>query len=565
MKKILSALFVTALLAGAVSCNSFLDLSPHDSVSDRAIWEKVETAEYAVNDAYSYIYDIFRYQGGAYEDGVPGGIGMTESLTDQLKYNSTVNFAMALRPSVIAYGGDLLTATFINTNLGVWDACYERIRKVNQDLNSLRTYGTGLEEEDAARLEGELRLVRAWLYFELMKRYKEVILYDEDLTAITQDKAVSTEAEGWTFIATDLAFAEEHLPVKAAARGRLDRGMAYALATRALLYAKDYAAVIAAAKEVATLGYDLEDDYADSYSVAINKGNAEAILQYTFDAGIGVSHQWDYYYAPPGDYAEIGMNAGGYGVPTQEMVESYELADGSGVPDWSAWHTTAGTTATPPYEDLEPRFQATVLYNGADWKSRTIEPYVGGKDGWTAWRANTTVYRTTTGYYLRKFCDETHDPGTSASTQPFTLLRYGEVLLNKAEACYRSGDEEGANTAVRAIRARVGLPYADLTGDALWTAIRQERRIELAYEGLWYWDLRRWGVAAEDYPAGLNRYRVHGLRIEPTATEGEFLYTYVLADDADNERRFPERMYRFPMPESELASNGLVTQYPEWR
>ena len=137
------------------------------------------------------------------------------------------------------------------------------------------------------------------------------------------------------------------------------------------------------------------------------------------------------------------------------------------------------------------------------------------------------------------------------------------MLLNKAEACYRSNDAAGANAAVREIRSRVSLPYSDKSGDALWQAIRQERRIELAYEGQWYWDLRRWGDAVENYPVGLNNYQVHGLKIETTAVAGQYLYTYVSVDDKD--RNFPQKMLkRFPIPDGELNSNALVNQYPEW-
>ena len=236
-----------------------------------------------------------------------------------------------------------------------------------------------------------------------------------------------------------------------------------------------------------------------------------------------------------------------------------------GFPGWSPWHGT--TTETPPYKLLEPRFQASILYNGATWKGRTIEPYVGGLDGWAEWRKETQpLGRTTTGYYLRKGVDENHDfAGRDASkgTQPAVILRYGEVLLNKAEACYRTNDPAGANAAVKEIRSRVGLPYTDLSGDDLWAAIRQERRVELAFEGLWYWDLRRWEDSAKPYPTGLNGYQVHGLRIAPGAVSGQFEYSYVSVDDKD--RNFPQKMYRFPMPSSELNSNALVEQYAEWK
>ena len=159
--------------------------------------------------------------------------------------------------------------------------------------------------------------------------------------------------------------------------------------------------------------------------------------------------------------------------------------------------------------------------------------------------------------------DESHNLAErSQSVQHFVLIRYAEVLLNKAEACYRKGDTEGANAAVKAIRGRVGLPYTSKSGDALWKAIRQERRVELAFEDHWYWDLRRWKEAAEDWPTGLNNYQVHGLKIESTAVAGQYKYTYVSVDDRD--RNFPSKMYRFPIPDGELNSNPLVNQYPEW-
>ena len=244
------------------------------------------------------------------------------------------------------------------------------------------------------------------------------------------------------------------------------------------------------------------------------------------------------------------------------VVESYELAAG-GFPDWTPWHGT--TTQEPPYELLEPRFQASVLYNGAKWKGRRIEPFVGGVDGWAEWKKETQPQgRTTTGYYLRKGVDEDHDLSLrSQSIQPFVVLRYGEVLLNRAEACFRANDPAGANAAVRAIRARVGLPYVDLSGDALWAAIRQERKVELAFEGLWYWDLRRWGDASKTYPAGLNAYQVHGLKITPGAIAGQYEYSYVSVDDKD--RSYPSRMDRFPIPSSELNNNAKVEQYAEWK
>lgn len=551
MKKIILLASAVAMLS-ATACNKLLDLTPRDSISDKVMWADVSSAEYAVNSVYSYIYDIYVTY--------PCVAGMTDALTDQIKYGSYLYNSMCFIPSEIAYGGSTLTANYVDVYMGAWGSLYGALRRTNEAIYNLHTLGTNLSEADRIRLEAELRFVRGWLYFELVKRYKEIIIYDEDLTAIVKDKAVSPEADGWKAVKDDLAFAEQNLPEKANARGRLDKGAAYALATRALLYAKDYAGVIAAADAVKSLGYSLESDYASVFA----GGGMESILQYNFSYADNVMQSFDFYYSPGGDFARVGQQGGAYATPTQEMVESYELATG-GFPDWSPWHGT--TTETPPYKLLEPRFQASILYNGATWKGRTIEPYVGGLDGWAEWRKETQpLGRTTTGYYLRKGVDENHDfAGRDASkgTQPAVILRYGEVLLNKAEACYRTNDPAGANAAVKEIRSRVGLPYTDLSGDDLWAAIRQERRVELAFEGLWYWDLRRWEDSAKPYPTGLNGYQVHGLRIAPGAVSGQFEYSYVSVDDKD--RNFPQKMYRFPMPSSELNSNALVEQYAEWK
>lgn len=542
-------ILIAAAAAAFVSCNNLLDLTPTDRVSAKTMWETTRNAQYSVNHLFSYIWGY---------NSSPTEAGLTEALTDELKYTSYNFNAMAYIPSYLAYFESTVTAQTIDVYLGKWGSLYVAIRETNEALSYLKAYGQ-MSDDDKVRLEAELKFLRGYFYFELIKRYKDVILYDEDLTAITKDKAISKESEGWDMVQTDLDFAANNLPAAAQAGGRINKGMAYALQSRAMLYAKRYDAVIAAANAVKDLGYSLEANYADSYGKSLAAGNREAILQYTFDYANGLTHSFDYMYSPGGDFAINDMKGGAYAVPTQEIVESYELATG-GAADWSAWHGT--TTNTPPYDKLEPRFQATILYNGSPWKDRRIEPYIGGTDGWTTWKTDKEPKgKTVTGYYLRKLVDESFDVTTSGGSHPFTFLRYGEVLLNKAEACYRTNDTDGANDAVRQIRTRVGLPYTNKTGDALWRAIVQERKVELAFEGLRYWDLRRWNAAANKYPEGLSGYQQHGLRIEPEGSG--FRYTYVSVDEKD--RNFPERLYRFPMPESETNSNKLVEQYDEWK
>ena len=548
MKKIFKSILAASAIC-LTSCTGLLDMTPTDRVSDKVIWESTQNAEYSINYIYSYIIDVTQSQSHA---------GMTEALTDQMKYGSYNYNSMCFIPSEIAYGVSP-SAGYFDAYMGYWSTWYGAIRRVNQSISELKQYGQ-MSAADKTRLEAELRFMRGFLYFELVKRYKQVIIYDEDLSKITKDKALNTEAEGWDFIEADLRFAAAELPERTASKGRLDKGAAWAFLSRTMLYAERWAVVKEASEEVEKLGYGLEANYKDSYTKTAAAGNNETILQYLFDRSQSVTHSFDFYYTPGGDYTLNGESGGGYGTPTQEMVESFEYAKG-GFPDWTEWHGT--TTKTPPYADLEPRFHATILYNGADWKGRTIEPFVGGVDGWCQWNMDREPKgRTTTGYYLRKLVDEGHNVITqSGSAQPFTIIRYAEVLLNKAEACYRLGETGLANDAVKAVRERVGLPYTAKSSSELEAAIRQERKVELAYEGLWYWDLRRWKVAHKQYPEGLTGYQQHGLKIEKTGDD-TFTYTYVSVDDRD--RNFLEQMYQFPLPSSELSSNSLVDQFPAW-
>lgn len=550
---ILKCCAAALVLAGGVSCTDLLDMTPTNLVSDKTMWEKTENAEWAINSLYTYVYSVVANQ---------SVVGLTESLTDMMKYGSYNYNSLAFIPSEFAYGEDhTIKAGYVDSYMGYWGTRYSQITNINEAFCNLKKYGK-MSDADKTRFEAEIRFMRAYVYFDLVKRYKEVIIYDENMEAIVKDKALSTEAQAWDFIQADFDFAAANLPEKSQAKGRLDKGAAYAFLTRAMLYAQRYDAVITASNELKSLGYDLEKNYADSYSKTIAGGNIEAILQYLFSRAENITHTFDFYYTPGGDFTINGASGGGYGTPTQELVESYELATG-GFPDWSIWHDV-GVTQTPPYALLEPRFQATVLYNGSQWKGREIQPWLGGADGFCEWNVEPEPDgRTTTGYYLRKMVDETHNViQYTSGVQPFTIIRYAEVLLNRAEALYKTGKEGEANDIVNKIRDRVGLPALSVDGEELMAAIRQERKVEFAFEGLWYWDLRRWGIAHEKYPLGLSDYMVHGFKITKDE-EGNFTYDYISVDDRN--RNYPQRLYRFPLPAAELNNNGSVNQFPEWK
>ena len=542
--KIISAalLLTMSLFTG---CDDFLDTTATDRISDKIVWESASNITLYLNGFYPYI-DRYGSFGAAQFSG-----NLTEGLTETLKYGSYVPGSKAGDANMYVFTPEMMNPS--GNLLNTWGATYERIRRVNEFLVGLEKYSTVSQEENKI-FEGQARFFRAFLYFQLAKRHGGVILYTN--MDLKKDKNRSSAEETWNLIAEDLDYAASVLPVKwkNEDNGRVTKGAALAFKSRAMLYAQRWDAAKAAADEVIALSvYQLMPQYKDAWK----GGNAESILEYNYLI-TGPNHTFDKDYATFGEIE----NQGGSGCPTQEMVEAYESKDGKKV-DWSAWHAAGGTTARPPYENLDPRFAATVTYNGATWKGRTMENSVNGTAGrYMGYRDDTYAKgRTTTGYYLRKFMNEAHtDLITYRSTQTWVELRLAEVYLNRAEANFRLGNNGPALTDLNTVRGRAGValpPLSGLSGDALFKAIRQERKIELAYEGHLYWDMRRWRLAHTEY----NDYRVHGMKI--SKNEAGWLYEYVDCDLQN--RKFLEKTYVLPVPYSEMENNGAIEQYDEWK
>ncbi|MEN7547276.1 RagB/SusD family nutrient uptake outer membrane protein [Rapidithrix thailandica] len=544
----MNKIFHIVLLFGVISlcgCDDFLDTTPTDRISDKVVWEDEANVTLYVNGFYPY---LDRY-GNFGADQFSGNL--TEGLTETLKYGSYVPGSRAGDANNYVFTPESMSPT--GNLLNTWGNAYERIRRINEFLVGLEKYSR-LTEDQNKLFEGQARFFRAFLYFQLAKRHGGVILYkDMDLQ---KDKDRSSSGETWDLIEEDLDFAASVLPEmwESAQSGRITKGAAFAFKSRAMLYAERWESAKVAADSVLALNiYALTDNYEDAWK----GGNSESVLEYNYLI-TGPNHSFDKYYATFGEIE----NQGGSGTPTQEMVEAYEKSNGSRV-DWSAWQVPGGTTARPPYEELEPRFHATILYNGATWKDKVLENSVDGTNGrYMGYREDTYAKgRTTTGYYLRKFMNEEHtDLITYPSTQTWVELRLAEVYLNRAEANFRLNKSGEAIADLNLVRARpgVGLPAkSGLTGPDLFEAIRQERKIELSFEGHLYWDMRRWKLAHIEY----NKYRVHGMKI--SKDPGGYLYEYVDCDLQD--RKFLEKTYVLPVPYSELANNAAIEQYDEWK
>ncbi len=562
-KTILSSLVISAAAMSLASCSDFLDTTPTDKVSDLTVWGKYEYAQLHAN----YMYEDLNLISG-YGDGSgctrDCWIGMTEALTPLFKYGGYNYSSLNRLPSEMSYGSAItLSNSYVDSYLGNWGTLYGYIATANQAISNLRQFGS-FDEAQKAEVEAEFRFFRAYYYATLAKRYPTLILYTENLDEYQKDKAPVGLEEIYDFIYEDLKFAGENLPVSTTPNGRLTSGVAYAVMSRVMLYAERWDKAIEGAEKVLGMGYSM--DYTD-LQTPFTEGGQGAIFQICFSIESEKTHSMDCYYAPGGDKAAYSNPlSGGYGCPTQEMVESFEYANG-GFPDWSAWHTEDGTLETPPYADLEPRFANTVLYNGAPWKNRTINSTVIAKgedraEGFMDWGIETLCNgRTTTGYYLRKVLDNDFMyENNGKSTKPYTFIRLAEVYLNYAEALFRAGRSTDAVVALNAVRTRpaVGLPAASgLSGDKIMNAIRQERKVELAYEGHYYWDMRRWKLAHTEFTG----VQAHGLKI--SSTDDGLLYQYVSVDD--QLRNFPEKMYYCPIPQSELENNKNINQISVWQ
>lgn len=212
-----------------------------------------------------------------------------------------------------------------------------------------------------------------------------------------------------------------------------------------------------------------------------------------------------------------------------------------------------------PYQDRDPRLAQTVVTNNSMFKGRAVEIWRGGKDGPPGSNA------TPTGYYLRKYVieDVSLDPNNTTTQQhTWVLFRYAEVLLNYAEAVNEAYGPQGtaaglnmsATEAVNMVRERVDMPplQEGLGRGEFRQKVREERRVELAFENHRFWDIRRWQI-------GPSTQEIYGVNIDRLG-ENNFEYERVLVED----RVWNDRMYLYPIPQNEVFINESLEQNPGW-
>jgi hypothetical protein len=242
--------------------------------------------------------------------------------------------------------------------------------------------------------------------------------------------------------------------------------------------------------------------------------------------------------------------------PTQNLVDAFLMRDGKMMGESERYPYNGQR----PYDNRDPRLGQTIIYHGATWLGKVMETNLGGANN-----PSSSAEYTKTGYYMKKFMG--NFGGASQYSDHYTLwviLRYGEVLLNYAEALNEfetSPSQEVYNTIIT-LRTRAGIDAGtdrmygltpNMSKEEMRKVIQNERRIELAFEESRYWDIRRWRIAEEVFSAPLK-----GMNIVKTLSTTIYTEVDVLKVN------FEEKRYLYPIPYSEVIKNKNMVQNPKW-
>ncbi len=536
-------LIIFAVVIASSSCSKRYEKEPLDNITEDYIWDVTDSAGiYARNflqNTYTFLPTGFNRIDGsllcaASDDAVPSQNG------------STVNF--------LSNGG--LSPVFNPDD--AWAKNYEGIRKANTFLANIDK----VPMRDAQLKEwwrAEARFLRSMFYFELVKRYGGIPLIGDKVFTLDDDLQIprNTFEECVNFIVSECDDIKTKLridPIDDGNLGRITRGVALALKAKILLIAASplnnpasdpalWKKAADAARDIMSLNvFALEANFAN---VFITRKNKEVILAFQR----GQTSDVETSNAPVGYTTPV---SNGLTSPTQDLVDAFGMKNGLAITD-----AGSGYLPNDPYKagTRDPRFYLTVFTNGTQWLRRPVQTFEGGLD-----KPGGAFVQTKTGYYMRKFmADMSNQTSYPTQTHNFILFRYAEVLLNLAEAQNEfAGPTAEVYKAIEDIRKRAGLvPFAlkaGLTKDQMRDVIRKERRVEMAFEEQRYWDVRRWKIAESVYNKPLR-----GMQITKNA-DGTF--TYKIIDVSTPV--FTSRMYRYPIPYSEIIKNQNLQQNEGW-
>ena len=545
LKKIYTILFVSFALTGC----DFLDFD--------------ESSGMDKEEAYAYFDNVTRMVSGVYR-AVPSDWG---KISDALRESATDN-------AVYTWTNNAVWKIYSNawSPINLVDDRWEEFYQVIHDANSLME---NFSEENLKRYEWdkdyadntkriraymkEVEVLRAYYHFELAKRYGDVPLMTRTYAMDEINHVEKTSFDDIiAFVNSEI---ERLLPdlVKDqnelfGETGHINKGIALAIRSRALLYAGEGAA--AKWEAAAKAAYDV---------IALNKYSMPKITEdplYAKDGGNGVLNSkqliWEVRGGENNTFEARNLPMGfegakGGNTPTQNLVDEFDFLDGTPF-DWNnPLHVAKMYYDKEGKPTRDPRLYLNVICDGMNYMNQVVEPLEGGKNGTPIEGA------TTTGYYLKKLMNETVSlsPVTPV-TKPhhYPVFRYAEILLNYAEALNEwQGPtytdqycKMSALDALNEVRTAAGMPkYTETDKDKFKALVKKERRIELAFEDHRFWDIRRWkeGNLVE---------KIYGVKKQNGTYQKELIQNRIWQD----------KMYLYPIPQKETFVNDNLTQNPGW-
>lgn len=559
-KKINTIVVVFLAVLLITSCEgNFLDVNPTAKISRESVWKDSTLVQAYAVGLYTGI-PVVDKEGESQGPGLSGRgfqYATMATLTDNAIYNHDDGTWSIIRGQ--------LSPTNMGMLGGIWGRSYRSIRACNVFLNHIEN--VEMSKKHKRRLIAEVKFIRAFRYFNLLRNFGGIPLHgnkvyklDDNLQNPEMYQRATIE-ETVDYIVSQLDEATQYLPLHHSSNwkyGRATKGAALTLKATTLLYAasplytegansqEKWTKAAQTFKTVMELGiYSLYPNYRKLFLTPYD--NSEIIFQRLYTK----KHNHLPFVKTNGPNGYSGW--GGVN-PLQNLVSEYEMKNGLPIT-----HPNSGYNSQHPYKNRDPRLNATILHNGSEFKGREVQTFVpGGKDGpdgISAWNTSQT------GYYLFKFMNPNLSTTTNVWNQssdgPWIYFRYAEVLLGYAEARNEaSGPDPSVYRAVNKVRNRVGMPDLPkgLSQNEMRKAIRHERRIELAFEGNRFYDVRRWKIAMKtgNQPA-------YGIKVTKNS-DGSFTYKRVTAL---SDRQFKEKMYWLPIPHEEiLASDGKLEQNP---
>jgi hypothetical protein len=586
-------LILTAVVAVLLaSCDrDILDIQPQDRIAESAVWG---------DEALTRAYHTEMYQ--VVQHGF--GIHMASKYTDEAFNNAPCCGASLFKSNTLSpdnvaglgqgfWGGG-------NNYLYFWDRGYTYIRKINLFIEKAEAGEIDFDGVD--QLVAEAKFLRAFAYTKLFQTFGGVPIVTQtyELEAVGEvEFQRATEAEVVAFIKSDIAAAMTDLPESYASSdpnyGRGTRDAARALLSHLTLYwasplhnpSGDMSRWQEASDAAAALlnrGYSLYPDYEELFQLPSGSSQNEIIFARTFSstnghivAGDNLPRRWGGY---GGWWASNG--------PSQNLVDDYDMTNGE--PAFldvvnQVINPASGYDPGDPYSNRDPRLAATIIFNGApidDIGDHPNAPPGSVYESWVSpnqqqWGLDSPFNNPdnpATATALRKFMPQ---DGQLVSrgidlSNPWPFWRLGGIYLNYAEAQFELGNEAVAREYISKVRARpsVNLPPipANVSGEALRKRLINERRIELAFEGDRFWDIRRWKIAAS-----VENVPVRGVIVTCPAAAvasgtcadlelGEFSYNTnrVLLEKPP----YPEEQNLLPVSTDELQRNPGMTQTPGW-